>query len=56
MPRVKSLLDNLALAMYQKARKPLTGTGRWVDAMPDVARVTWESVHQIGRASCRERV
>ena len=43
MPRVKSLLDAVALGLYQKARKPLLGTGRWVDVLPDVAKLAHES-------------
>ena len=44
MPRVKCLLDAVALGLYQKARKPLLGTGRWVDVLPDVAQVAHESL------------
>ena len=40
MPRVKAFLDCLGLALCDKARKPLTGVGRFGDCLLDVAKAT----------------
>ncbi len=46
MPRVKAFLDCLGLALCDKARKPLTGVGRFGDCLLDVARATLDAAHK----------
>ncbi len=43
MPRVKAFLDCLGLALIDKARKPLTGVGRFGDCLLDVAKTTLDN-------------